>query len=231
MIRSRSLVLLLSGLALLDAGSAAGQTPAEAPVTETAPLAKRPPVRRKPPPAPPQPMAATAPLANPKTPELAVVCDAKAARYEDAQGMAVWVTRSGAITIDNPLRPLTPDTTRVLQVIIRDRVATAYGPDLLGLRRGSAPATLEATTGGPIRWDGELTILPDPLTIVSETGEPLAQLPFKECGVAPATRPEPTVAAKKPPAAKPARSQGAPRPGDEPKAPPGLQVPQGAIAQ
>jgi hypothetical protein len=226
------MILLLSGLALLGPPPAAGQTSAEAPAAEPA---ERPPVRKKPPPAsrpkPTQPMAATPPLADAKTPELAVVCDAKAARYEDSQGFAVWVTRSGTITIDNPLRPLTPEVTRVLQVIIRDRIATAYGPDLLGLRRGTGPAALEAATGGPIRWDAELTILPDPFTIVSETGAPLAQLPFKECGEAPVPKPEPTVAAKKPPAPKPAKPSGTPKPVAEPKAPPGLQVPQGAIAE
>ncbi|MGX5774324.1 hypothetical protein [Methylorubrum zatmanii] len=182
-----------------------------------------------------------------------VVCEPdQAVRYDGAKALELWVTRSGAITLDNPLRPLTPDVTRVLQVVVGGKVATVYGPDLLSLRRGGSPATLEGTIGGKIQWDAHLVALPDSLPIHAETGEPLAELRFRECGTAPsakllpppkARRTAPTpeaVAAEAEKAekaaakasAKPTRSKPAPRPpaatGDLPR-PPGVQLPQGAI--
>lgn len=115
-----------------------------------------------------------------------VVCEAgQAVRYQGAKNVELWVTRSGAITLDNPLRPLTPDVTRVLQVVVAGKVATAYGPDLLSLRRGGSPATLEGTIGGKIHWDASLPPLPDSLPINAETGEPLAELRFRECTAPP----------------------------------------------
>ena len=115
-----------------------------------------------------------------------VACDpGQAVRYQGEKNLDLWVTRSGRITIDNPLRPLTPDVTRVLQVVVAGKVATAYGPDLLSLRRGASPATLEGTIGGRIQWDASLVTLPDSLLINAETGEPLAELRFRECGTAP----------------------------------------------
>lgn len=115
-----------------------------------------------------------------------VVCEpGQAVRYQGGKNAELWVTRSGAITLDNPLRPLTPDVTRVLQVVVAGKVATAYGPDLLSLRRGGSPATLEGTIGGKIHWDASLPPLPDSLPINAETGEPLAELRFRECGAAP----------------------------------------------
>ncbi|KQQ23549.1 hypothetical protein ASF53_04210 [Methylobacterium sp. Leaf123] len=115
-----------------------------------------------------------------------VACDpGQAVRYQGDKNRELWVTRSGRITIDNPLRPLTPDVTRVLQVVVAGKVATAYGPDLLSLRRGASPATLEGTIGGRIQWDASLVALPDSLPINAETGEPLAELRFRECGTAP----------------------------------------------
>ena len=115
-----------------------------------------------------------------------VACDpGQAVRYQGEKNLDLWVTRSGRITIDNPLRPLTPDVTRVLQVVVAGKVATAYGPDLLSLRRGASPATLEGTIGGRIQWDASLVTLPDSLPINTETGEPLAELRFRECSTAP----------------------------------------------
>lgn len=229
---------ILLALALLVPVPVAGQAPPEEAAADPAPAPKqRPPVKRKPQkPEPVRPAAATprseltpAALAPPvKLPELVVVCDAgKAARYEDAKGFVIWATRSGTITVDNPLRPLTPEITRVLQVIIAARVATAYGPDLLAVRRGNTPAALENATGGPIRWDAELTVLPDPLVVVSELGETLAQLAFRECATAPEVKAPAAAAAKKTPPRKAAAQKPAAAPAD--KAPPGLQVPQGAI--
>ncbi|CAO4154049.1 hypothetical protein PKCBPO_04102 [Methylorubrum thiocyanatum] len=115
-----------------------------------------------------------------------VACDpGQAVHYQGTKNIELWVTRSGAITLDNPLRPLTPDVTRVLQVVVAGKVATAYGPDFLSLRRGASPATLEGTIGGKIRWDASLAALPDTLPINAETGELLTELRFRECGAAP----------------------------------------------
>jgi hypothetical protein len=115
-----------------------------------------------------------------------VACDpGQAVRYQGDKNLELWVTRSGRITIDNPLRPLTPDVTRVLQVVVAGKVATAYGPDLLSLRRGASPATLEGTIGGRIQWDASIVALPDSQPINAETGKPLAELRFLECGTAP----------------------------------------------
>lgn len=213
----------------------AGRVPAaEAPPADGAPPA-RPSVPRKKP-AAVKPLADT-PVSPPKTdaapialPEITVLCEGQSALYDGGKGVPVWVTRSGAVTVQNPLRPLTPETTRVLQVVVGGKAATAYGPDLLELRRGTTPAALEASTGGTIRWDAELALLPDFLNIVSEAGEPLAQLRFKECGTAPVVPVAEPAKAKKPPA-RPATSPRPAVPAAEPssKVPPGLQLPQGAI--
>ncbi|WP_342149889.1 hypothetical protein [Methylorubrum sp. SB2] len=156
-------------------------------------------------PAPPNPSVPLAPA--PPTIALnaasSVVCEkGEAVRYEGTANtgktpgaVELWVTRSGLITIDNPLRPLTPDTTRVLQVVIGGKVATAYGPDLQSLRRGAGPAVLEGVIGGAIRWDAALIALPDALPILSDSGDILAAFSFRACGTAPAAK---TLAAPKP---------------------------------
>lgn len=147
---------------------------------------------------------APAPSAAMLTAAPSVACEkGEAVRYEASGGAGkapggpidLWVTRSGLITIDNPLRPLTPDTTRVLQVVIGAKVATAYGPDLQSLRRGAGPAVLEGVIGGAIRWDASLIALPDPLAILSDSGDVLAAFTFRACGTAPAAK---TLAAPKP---------------------------------
>ena len=138
----------------------------------------------------PAPAANPAPIAAPPAAATnfaapPVVCEPdQAVRYQGAKNVDLWVTRSGTITIDNPLRPLTPDVTRVLQVVVAGKVATAYGPDLLSLRRGASPATLEGTIGGKIQWNPSLVALPDSLPINTETSEPLAELRFRECRTA-----------------------------------------------
>ena len=114
--------------------------------------------------------------------------DQTAKNAKSTQNAELWVTRSGTITIDNPLRPLTPDVTRVLQVVVGGKIATAYGPDTLSLRRGGSPATLEGTIGGRILWDASLVALPDSLPINTETGQPLTELRFQECGSAPSAK-------------------------------------------
>lgn len=168
-----------------------------------------------PPPSPSTPAVAPQPLPPAQTLAAAppVACGpGEAVRYEasprtgasPAKGpgaagspasLELWVTRTGSIAIDNPLRPLTPDVTRVLQVVIGGKVATAYGPDLLSLRRGAGPAVLEGVIGGSIRWDAALASLPDALPILSDSGEVLAEFTFRACGTAPAAR---TLAAPKP---------------------------------
>ncbi|MCC0807134.1 hypothetical protein FPV16_12985 [Methylobacterium sp. W2] len=209
----------------------------EAPVAKPKPKRKpKPKPVAKPPetfPAAPVAMPA-ATIAPVKLPELIVVCDNGQGAFYEGQGtVSLWVTRSGAITVDNPLRPLTPETTRVLQVVIGNKAATAFGPDLLALRRGGSPAALEATTGGPVRWDAQLTVLPDFLNIVSEAGEGLARLDYRRCGDAPEVKVAPVAKAKPKPVAKAPRppkastAEGAGR--GEAAAPRGLQLPQGAI--
>lgn len=199
---------------------------------------------------------APAPSAATLSPAPPVACEkGEAVRYEASAGKAgapaveLWVTRSGSITIDNPLRPLTPDVTRVLQVVIGGKVATAYGPDLQSLRRGAGPTVLEGVIGGAVRWDASLVTLPDTLPILSDSGDVLAAFTFRACGTAPAAR---TLAAPKPrrtapPAdaaltpetgkasakdasgdrSRPAR-RAEPRPDSAPR-PPAVPLPQGAI--
>ncbi|MFC7665940.1 hypothetical protein ACFQWF_29900 [Methylorubrum suomiense] len=120
----------------------------------------------------------------------------------DPASIELWVTRTGSITIDNPLRPLTPDVTRVLQVVIGGKVATLYGPDVLSLRRGAGPAVLEGTIGGTIRWDASLNALPDTVPVLADSGDILAEFRFRACGTAPAAR---TLAAPKPRRTAPGR--------------------------
>jgi hypothetical protein len=163
-------------------------------------------------------------------------CGAQAARYEGDKGFALWVTRKGRAEIENPLRPLTPEVTEILQVTIAGKAATAYGPDLRALRRGPAPGALEAQVGAPIRWEAALTALPDPITIVSEAGELLARLGFRECTEAPPVKAAPEAKAKtaNDKDAKAGRRAGKPAAKAEraaPKAPPGFSLPQGAIGE
>lgn len=186
-----------------------------------------------------------------------VACDpGQAVQYDGPKAFSLWVTRAGSVTIDNPLRPLTPDVTRVLQLVIGDKLATAYGRDLTALRRGASPAALEGLLGGPIRWQATLGSLPDGFDIVSDAGMPLAPMRFKECGTAPVAKAPPAPVARKegrsraskkataadqagsPPLTSPVRppaSLGASSPGGPPlrAAPPQRQfnLPQGAISE
>ena len=219
--------------------------PVQAP-PEAAPPAPEP----APPPVPPQvdkaPPAAT--FAAPPS----RACGPKAARYEGEKGFQLFVTRVGRIEVENPLRPLTPEVTEVLQVTIGSKVATAYGPDLDALRRGGAPGTIEAQLGTGIKWQEGVPVLPDPLAIDAEDGKPLASLGFRECVEPPPVQaPPPAVVRKDPKEAKPPRNAQKPRepaaqraegeapakpaakpaakPG--PKVPPGFTLPQGAIGE
>lgn len=203
--------------------SATDSKPADIKPAETKPAAAPPPALTS-----PTPAALAPPPAVPSEPPSA--CGSRAALFEGERGFSAHVTRLGRVSVENPLRPLTPEVTRVLQLTIGGKVATAYGPDLTALRRGGSPAVLEGQLGGGIRWEPELPLLPETLTIVSETGEPLARLGFRACTEAPAVKPVPQARAKD--QAK-ERKAGARRAGEAPapKTPPGFHLPQGAISQ
>ncbi|SFU99551.1 hypothetical protein SAMN02799631_03733 [Methylobacterium sp. 174MFSha1.1] len=107
----------------------------------------------------------------------------QAAEFAGPKGFRLFVTRQGTMTWSNPLRPLSPETVQVLQVVIRNKLATAYGPDLSGLRRGPSPAALEAQNGATIHWAGSPDTLPPSLRILADDGsQVLAELAFQACG-------------------------------------------------
>ncbi len=137
---------------------------------------------------------------EPASGEAAPVCPApQAAEFTGDKGFRLWVTRQGSMTWSNPLRPLSPETVQVLQVVIRNKLATAYGPDLSGLRRGPSPAALEAQNGATIQWAGAPEGLPRTLRILADDGgQVLAELAFQACGDAPkAAEPKPAPTARK----------------------------------
>lgn len=219
------------------AAKAPEQTPpADAKAAETTPPGTSPtPAAGPPDPVPPPPPVAASP----------VICDAgQSVLYDGPKDFSFWVTRSGSITIDNPLRPLTPDVTQVLQLVIDGKVATVYGADLQGLRRGAGPRGLEALIGGPIKWDAKLVTLLDPLEIFDDAGRGLATMRFKECGAAPTGKELPVPRAKADPApnapAKGAKKTGKKPPGNgadqagappppSSNGPPSRALPQGAL--
>lgn len=147
----------------------------------------------------------------------------QAPAFAGGKGFRLWVARQGTMALTNPLRPLSPETVQVLQVVIRNKLATAYGPDLSGLRRGPAPAALEAQNGAVIQWAGNLGDLPRTLRILADDGgQVLAELAFEACGDAP------KVAEQKP--APTARKGGSARKGEtkgEAKAAPKAEAAQG----
>ncbi|MBP1182222.1 hypothetical protein [Methylobacterium sp. PvR107] len=206
--------LLLAGAACLTA------VPAQPSLAQTAPASAAP----SPAPDPATPQVGTSPPAA--APPVEQPCGARAARFEGAKGFKMVVIRAGQVQTTNPLRPLTPEVNEVLLVVVAGKVATAYGPDFSTLRRGSAPAAIEAMLGGPIRWQAALPTLPDPIAIVSEEGSPLAQLAFRACEDPPAVKTAPKPVARK---KSPAR-HAAPKAAAE-KTPPGFSMPQGAIAE
>lgn len=219
-------LLLALPFACLPAGVPAPQAapgPAQATAPAQVPTQVPPQVpAQAPAPAPSEP--APDPTAAP--PQVEQPCGARAARYEGGKGFKMVVTRAGQVRTTNPLRPLTPEVNEVLQVVIAGKVATAYGPDFATLRRGTAPATIEAMLGGPIRWQPSLPILADPITIVAEEGSTLAQLAFRACEDPPAVKAAPKAQAKK----KAPVRRAAPKEATQ-KAPPGFSMPQGAIAE
>ncbi|MBE7248101.1 MAG: hypothetical protein INR63_24415 [Actinomycetospora chiangmaiensis] len=192
--------------------------PAQAAPAQAAPApAVTPSASTPPPPQAPNPTPAAAPAVEQP-------CGSRAARFENGKGFKMVITRAGEIRTTNPLRPLTPEVNEVLQVVIAGKVATAYGPDFTTLRRGGAPAGIEAMLGGPIHWQAALPALPDPIVIVTEEGTPLAKLAFKACDEPPAVKAPKAEARKKAPARR-----AAPKAAE--KTPPGFSMPQGAIAE
>ncbi len=186
----------------------------------------------------PKPTDANAPPPPPAFAGPGVYCDpGQSVLFDGPQDFSFWVTRTGFVQIDNPLRPLTPEVTRVLQLVIAGKIATAYGPDYAALRRGGAPALVEGALGGAIRWDAKLGGLPDTLEIVSDSGETLAKMRFKECGEAPAAKALPVAAAKGRKRGASAPDPGSPETaatfgGPPPVArPPARRLPQGAIPE
>lgn len=163
-------------------------------------------------------------------------CGEQAARYENGKGFSFAVIRSGEVRVTNPLRPLTPEVTQVLEVVIGAKRATAYGPDFTSLRRGGTPAVVQTMLGAPISWEAKLPALPDTLGIVAEDGTQLAELAFKLCEAPPSIAPEPRPqAAKKAAPRKGAGTKAAEggakaRPKPE-KTPQGFTIPQGAVAE
>ncbi|TNC11412.1 hypothetical protein FF100_20025 [Methylobacterium terricola] len=130
----------------------------------------------------------------------------RAPEFAGGKGFALFVTRQGTMTVSNPLRPLSPETVQVLQVVIRSKLATAYGADLSGLRRGPSPAALEAQNGATIQWAGSPEHLPPTLRILADDGgQVLAELTFKACGD------PPKVAEPKPPKPAPVARKAGPK--------------------
>lgn len=191
--------------------------------------------KSEPPVPPPSETSQLAPSRAPFTGP-AIACDpGKSVLYDGPKEVSLWVTRTGSVTVTNPLRPLTPDVTRVLQIVIGGKLATAYGADLNAVRRGGSPGMLESQLGGPIRWDAALGTLPDALDIVADSGATVAELHFKECGDAPAAKVLP-VAKPKNEKARQAKKPAAPatipaQAGAAPAAAPQRRMPQGAIAE
>jgi hypothetical protein len=208
--------LLLAGAACLSAAQAAPAEPSAAPNPAGQSAAS--PANPAPDPGSSPTPAAAPPAEQP--------CGTRAARFEGAKGFTMAVTRAGQVQTTNPLRPLTPEVNEVLLVVVGGKLATAYGPDFGTLKRGSAPAAIEAMLGGPIRWQPALPTLPESIAIVSEEGNPLAQLTFRACEDPPAVKAAPKPVARK---KGPAR-HAAPKAAAE-KTPPGFSMPQGAIAE
>ncbi|NNM72296.1 hypothetical protein [Enterovirga aerilata] len=157
----------------------------------------------------------------PAEPRSPAECGPRAALY-GAGKVRVWVLRKGTLREENPLRPLSPETLTVLQVVVNGRSATAFGPNFEEMRQGGAPARLEEASGSSIAWESGKENLPASFRVVSEDGRVLlGPLTFQSCADAPA------VAAEKP--ASRTRSGGgeARRPARDAESRPGL--PQGAI--
>jgi hypothetical protein len=145
-------------------------------------------------------------------------CGDKAALYAAGKTFRMWVTRKGSLAEENPLRPLTKDQLTVLQIVVNNKVASAYGPDFDNMRRGGPPQQLEAANHTTIAWQPVPDELPRAIRVVADDGTlVLGPITFVECGDAPTVMAAP--APRKP--RKPAASTGEARPS--------VALPQGAI--
>lgn len=158
-------------------------------------------------------------------------CGPKAARYAGENGLALWVTRQGTMSLDNPLRPSSTGEAVVLQVTIQGKVATAYGPSVAALLRGGPPQQLEAETGQPIKWRAALGEMPASLQIVADDQTAvLGKFEFKECATPPKAPATTASQGRRAPAG--AAAPGALPPGLAPapgEGRPPLRMPRGAI--
>lgn len=151
-------------------------------------------------------------------------CQGRAGLYA-GNGLKIWVVRTGSLTWENPLRPLTPEKTLVLQVSVNGRLGTAYGPDHEHLRQGASTRWLEEETGGSVRWEDGNRSLPSAIRVVAEDGTVLlGPLEWQSCGDAPRAS-EPAAGARS--------SSQAPRPSTPRSEPsrPRSNLPQGAIPE
>lgn len=167
------------------------------------------------------------------TPPQGQACGAQAAKYATDKGLAIWVTRRGTMVQENPLRPLTASRFVILQVVVKGRLATAYGPDYGHLQQGYSPRDLEKDGAASISWAEAADDLPDGIQVVADDGRALfGPMRFVSCGEAPLTKV--TASPKPAPKAEPsgaARRTAADKP--SPRMPqgalPGLSIPKGAV--
>ena len=128
----------------------------------------------------PAPDAVTPPAAV--AAPLPIDCESKAAVYQGAKGLKLWVLRRGTMVLaENPLRPLSRDEAVVLDVVVNGRRATAVGPDVVNQRQGGSPKAVEREGREPIRW-AESGLPPPALRVVAEDGHVLlGPMPFGGC--------------------------------------------------
>jgi hypothetical protein len=148
-------------------------------------------------------------------------CGSLAGLYLAPGNLKIFVTRRGTMVQDNPLRPLTNDQFIILQIVVNNRMASAYGPDFDNLRRAGAPQTLEAAGGTKITWASQPEAMPRSLRVVAEDGAVvLSPIVFSACAEAPKVAAPPPVS-KRPTKAPGPEAYKAPRPS--------IALPQGAI--
>lgn len=172
----------------------------------------------------PQAQAAPPSATSPRAAAGPADCGGRAAIYSVEKGPKIWVLRRGTLVQDNPLRPLSNDVATVLEIVVKGRLASAYGPDFQSMHQGGPPRSLEEANGHTVAWEGELGTPPDSIRVVSDDGAVvLGPLRFGGCEDAPKVAAP--AAARKPEAGAGRRpTKPAPR-----ELPPGLHIPQGLV--
>jgi hypothetical protein len=221
--------VLAAGVALaVLAGQGHAQTFTKMPLDMPADAAP-PPIASPPPPIVAPPEAPALPQHGAVTPlqgEAATLgssteCGPLAGLYLAPGNLKIFVTRRGTMVQDNPLRPLTNDLFIILQIVVNNRMASAYGPDFDNLRRAGAPQTLEGMAGTKITWASRPEAMPRSLRVVAEDGAVvLSPIVFSACAEAPKVAAPPPVV-KRPTKAPGPEAYKAPRPS--------IALPQGAI--